>query len=163
MSECHEGVSRNGEFQPCDKPAVAERWDERAEFPGWYPVCPYHTRGKCRPLMIVRAALESELRESQVWAEWFAAERDALRATLDEIAAPLKSVADTLAFSARDWSIGRDTAWLYGIIHGWDAENGSNESAMPEMARVHGWDEREVTRLRKLHTAVAAILNRGQE
>lgn len=49
-TECHEAVVRKGIEQPCDKPAVAQRWDEREEFPGWYPVCPYHTRGRCRPL-----------------------------------------------------------------------------------------------------------------
>lgn len=47
--ECHEEVSRKGELQPCDKPAVAERVDP--EFDSlWYPVCTTHTRGTCRPL-----------------------------------------------------------------------------------------------------------------
>ena len=43
---CHEEVSRKGELQPCDKPAVAERTVEDY----WYPVCTTHTRGTCRPL-----------------------------------------------------------------------------------------------------------------
>jgi hypothetical protein len=48
---CEEGVTRRGEYEPCDKPAVAERWYEPGEAEGgWSPVCPYHTRGKCRPL-----------------------------------------------------------------------------------------------------------------
>src|SRR6266542_6121291 len=49
---CEEGVTRKGEYEPCDKPAVAERWPgESDEWPSeWYPVCPYHTRGTCRPL-----------------------------------------------------------------------------------------------------------------
>ena len=46
--ECHEAVSRRGEYEPCDKPAVALRYDDT--FGTWYPVCPRHTRGDCRPL-----------------------------------------------------------------------------------------------------------------
>ena len=47
--ECHEGVTRKGEFQPCDKPAIALR-DSR-EDDAYYPVCAYHARGFCIPLV----------------------------------------------------------------------------------------------------------------
>ena len=47
--ECHEGVARKGEFQPCDKPAIALR-DSR-EDDAYYPVCAYHARGFCLPLV----------------------------------------------------------------------------------------------------------------
>lgn len=40
---CCEGVTRRGEFQPCDKPAVALRMDPEEREP--YPVCAFHARG----------------------------------------------------------------------------------------------------------------------
>lgn len=51
-NECTEGVTRKGEFQPCDKPAVAARRDP--EEGGWYPVCSHHARGS---LMVPLAEL----------------------------------------------------------------------------------------------------------
>lgn len=42
--ECHEEVSRGGELQPCDKPAVALRRDP--EEGSAYPVCAFHARGE---------------------------------------------------------------------------------------------------------------------
>lgn len=45
---CTEGVSRRGEYQPCDKPAVAWRID--LEYLTEYPVCKHHTRGDMVPL-----------------------------------------------------------------------------------------------------------------
>ena len=47
--ECHEEVTRKGELQPCSKPAVALR-DSR-ETDTYYPVCAYHARGFCIPLV----------------------------------------------------------------------------------------------------------------
>jgi hypothetical protein len=41
---CHEDVTREGESQPCEKPAVAVRIDP--EDSGPYPVCAYHARGR---------------------------------------------------------------------------------------------------------------------
>jgi hypothetical protein len=52
--ECQEGVSRKGEFQQCDKAAVALRFDP--EFEGdVYPVCAYHARGRMLPLREILA------------------------------------------------------------------------------------------------------------
>lgn len=45
--ECCEEVSRGGEAQPCDKPAVAVRLYDQDHA---YPVCKYHTRGQMLPL-----------------------------------------------------------------------------------------------------------------
>lgn len=41
---CCVEVSRAGESVPCDKTAVAVTAD--AEHQNWWPVCPYHTRGR---------------------------------------------------------------------------------------------------------------------
>lgn len=45
---CAEGVSRKGEYEPCDKTAVALRMDPEESEP--YPVCAYHARGDMVPL-----------------------------------------------------------------------------------------------------------------
>jgi len=39
---CHEEVTRRGQVQPCDLPAVALRQDPETSAP--YPVCTKHTR-----------------------------------------------------------------------------------------------------------------------
>ena len=60
--ECHEEVTRRGELQPCDRPAVALRnWVEGDTY---YPVCPTHARGFCIPLVAPEdvAALVAALR-----------------------------------------------------------------------------------------------------
>lgn len=46
--ECEESVTRRGQVEPCERPAVAERYEDT--FGSWYPVCTRHTRGECRPL-----------------------------------------------------------------------------------------------------------------
>jgi hypothetical protein len=45
---CHEDVSRAGTSQPCDKTAVAMRYDPETREP--YPVCAYHCRADMMPL-----------------------------------------------------------------------------------------------------------------
>ena len=50
-NECTEEVTRRGEFQPCDKTAVALRYDPEEGRP--YPVCSYHSRGDMVPLAAV--------------------------------------------------------------------------------------------------------------
>lgn len=54
---CHEEVSRRGESQPCDKTAVALRYDPAEGSP--YPVCAYHSRTDMVPLTDLRAALDT--------------------------------------------------------------------------------------------------------
>lgn len=58
---------------------------------------------------------------------------------------PLRSLGACMAFSPCDWSTHHRTAWMYGIIHGWDGE------ALEEMIQKHGWDEETVERLKRLH------------
>ena len=43
-TECYEDVTRNGESQPCNKPAAAVRIDP--EEGGPYPVCEHHSQGR---------------------------------------------------------------------------------------------------------------------
>lgn len=56
-TECCEEVTRRGESQPCDKPAVAVRRDPTNG--GIYPVCVYHTRADMVPLAVVLKSAET--------------------------------------------------------------------------------------------------------
>lgn len=64
---------------------------------------------------------------------------------------PLKALESTVTFSSMDWGEARDTAWIYGIVCGWDEDDPEEESAMPELAAKFGWTDEQVTRLRALH------------
>ena len=70
---------------------------------------------------------------------------------------PFESIADTIAFSSRDWGIDPRDAWVYGIAVGWKEEGaqpfpGDND-AMTELAEMHGWTPKTVARLRRLRAA----------
>jgi hypothetical protein len=51
---CSEGVTRAGQFEPCDKAAVAARIDPTEGTP--YAVCGYHSRAVMVPLAELLAA-----------------------------------------------------------------------------------------------------------
>lgn len=56
--ECSEEVSRGGIVQPCEKPAVALRFDPH-EAGQVYPVCAHHARAEMVPLVqVVRFFLD---------------------------------------------------------------------------------------------------------
>ena len=52
---CHEEVARKGRLEPCDKPAVALRWDYE-DRP--YPVCSFHSRGDMVTIVEMEEALK---------------------------------------------------------------------------------------------------------
>lgn len=64
------------------------------------------------------------------------------------VEAAIRSLGRTLATNARDWSLDRADAWLYGALCGWD-------EALPEVAARHGWSAEDVARLE----AIRATLN----
>lgn len=46
---CDAGVTRKGELEPCDKPAIAVAVSADEISAGrdyWWPVCPHHSRGR---------------------------------------------------------------------------------------------------------------------
>ena len=69
---------------------------------------------------------------------------------------PLEALKTTLAFAVDDWGDSRAKAWVYGIVLGW-GEEGEDDDAHPELAERHGWDAGAVARLRRLHSAFAAL------
>lgn len=80
--------------------------------------------------------------------------------TLRQVREPLQSLADTLAFSTRDWGTARDLSWLWGILQGWDDDDPQCD-AMPEQAACQGWDANQVARLRGFHATITRILDAG--
>ena len=59
LASCDEGVTRQGEFQPCEKVAVAIRIDPEDD--GYYPVCAYHSRAPMLPLADLLIAWKKQL------------------------------------------------------------------------------------------------------
>lgn len=68
---------------------------------------------------------------------------------------PLHALRNTLAFGSADWGEDRSTAWMYGIVVGWDDDEPepgeTGREAMDELARRHRWSPAQVERLRELH------------
>lgn len=63
---------------------------------------------------------------------------------------PFESLRDLMVFSAKDWSLTPEEAWLYGIIVGWD------DRALADLReRFKGsnkaWAEEDTERLKRLH------------
>ncbi|MFA5123021.1 hypothetical protein [Zavarzinia sp.] len=78
------------------------------------------------------------------------AAKDAKAAEADRrLTESLASVHRCMCTDARDWSLGKRDAWIYGVIVGWD------EAALAEVAKRHQWPAEDVDRLRKLHAEVA--------
>lgn len=66
---------------------------------------------------------------------------------------PFKALHDVIAFSSMDWGASRDTAWIYGIICGWDNDDpieGEELGSIDELAKRFRWDARAVAELREL-------------
>lgn len=101
-NECTEGVTRAGEFQPCEKPAVALRLDPEAGTP--YAVCARHARADMVPLASLAASLvaaearaeklneQIENHDDMRLARYSTAERDKARAERDEAQARVEEL-----------------------------------------------------------------------
>jgi len=64
------------------------------------------------------------------------------------LAEALTSLAATIAFDVRDWSLSSRDAWIYGIAVGWD------DDALAELTVKHEWPPGEVARLRRYREVV---------
>lgn len=72
-------------------------------------------------------------------------------AQTDPTPKPLRSLGDAIAFDSGDWAdMGRASAWIYGIVLGWD-------ESMPDVAKKFGWDAAAQDRLVALHHQFAAL------
>jgi len=75
---------------------------------------------------------------------------------MSDIKKALDSAEAAIAFSVGDWSQDRHSAWVYGIICGW-------EDAMEEVAERFGWNEKAVERLGRHRAAVLELTSDGGE
>jgi len=62
---------------------------------------------------------------------------------------------------ARDWSLNRGDAWIYGIVVGWDCEEAHNHEleyceggALRSVAARHHWTAAQVSQLKELRGAL---------
>lgn len=60
----------------------------------------------------------------------------------------LNSARNTMTLSTKDWSVDRASAWVYGILVGWE------DDQLVELAQRHGWPDSEVLRLDGYHRAL---------
>jgi len=56
----------------------------------------------------------------------------------------LGSIERTIAFDVRDWSEDRRSAWIYGIIFGWD-------ESTEELKEKFNWTDEDVERMNRYH------------
>lgn len=76
---------------------------------------------------------------------------------------PFDALRETLAFSSQDHAAAADTAWLYGIILGWDGDpddpDDDGTGTWDTLATTFGWTPAQTTRLKALHHAFTAAAN----
>ena len=78
---------------------------------------------------------------------------------------PRRELASLIALNSRDWGTDEADAWLYGIVLGWgpDPDDPESGSALPDLARRHGWTPQQVARLERLHTNFERLKLPGDE
>lgn len=57
----------------------------------------------------------------------------------------LESIERAIAFDVYDWSEDRRSAWIYGIILGWD------EESIKELKGEFNWTDEDVERMNRYH------------
>ena len=63
----------------------------------------------------------------------------------------LDSIECAIAFDVRDWSADRRSAWIYGVVFGWD------ESSISDLKVKYRWDNSDIRRLNQLHNQWATL------
>lgn len=114
--ECHEEVSRRGELQPCDKVAVAMRFDPTFGDP--YPVCAFHARGaNMMSLSAVEAAVRADMQREVQTVEYRAVAMYPETKDVVDSAAVAPSVEDALN-SAEVFGLAESNADIPNLIIG---------------------------------------------
>lgn len=90
------------------------------------------------------------------------------RRTMDELGDILNAVARRMTTEARDWSLTRGDAWLYGLFVGWECDDQHQHGelcpmALDEVAREHGWTIEDLKTLRRQHSAIRAAQQRTRK
>lgn len=58
----------------------------------------------------------------------------------------LESIECAIAFDVRDWSEDKRSAWIYGIVFGWDDDDSENE-----IQNKFHWDDEDIIKLKQYH------------
>lgn len=66
---------------------------------------------------------------------------------------PFRSLGNSIAFDSRDWGMDKRSAWIYGIVLGWD------EEAREEIAKEFKWTKETMDRLERLHLRYKSMKN----
>jgi len=67
---------------------------------------------------------------------------------------PKESLENTIAFDSKDWGADKRSAWIYGIILGWNDNELGNEiqkDIRQEFKRKFDWKHEDFERLEMLH------------
>jgi hypothetical protein len=59
---------------------------------------------------------------------------------------PFESLKDTIAFDSLDYGMNKRSAWIYGIVMGWD------DPSLQELEAKGFWNAQQSLRLKQLHT-----------
>ena len=70
----------------------------------------------------------------------------------------LVSLTTIVVADSRDWSLVMVDAWIYGIVVGWDDDEGD---ALPEVAARFQWSPDTVAVLKSLRVEYAALAGEG--
>ena len=68
----------------------------------------------------------------------------------------LASIEMAIAFDVRDWSQDRRSAWIYGIVFGWD-------EAMERLKARFMWSDADIARMEKYHSEWKDLKKKIQE
>ena len=67
---------------------------------------------------------------------------------------PFDSIRSTMTGHSRDWGANHRDAWLYGIVVGWDDENGNyNPDVLSELKESFGWEDADIARMQENRNA----------
>lgn len=85
-----------------------------------------------------------------------AAIEKAVAQELANLAQAFESIHNAIVFGSRDWGVYDRDAWIYGIVAGWDEDDGSAGEATREICRRHKIKPEDLERMRSMHRSVTA-------
>lgn len=70
---------------------------------------------------------------------------------MNDLQEVLESIHNTIAFDCRDWGADSRSAWIYGIVCGWD------DKSYEEFTMRFQWSHDYIARNKRLHSAVDKV------
>ncbi len=72
------------------------------------------------------------------------------------LAQAFESIHNAIVFGSKDWAVYSKDAWIYGIVVGWDEDDGSESEATREICHRHKIKPEDLARMRSMHRVVTA-------